>query len=224
MTKLGCAAVSDVAAELALDPTSEGHHALRRHIASCERCRSEVDGYACVLESMLNAVPGRDPPVSLPAQVLARIREREGSHGVFVRRLTAVAAAVVLVAGTAFAVHRLDAARNTLSAEYVQALQAVGGKALRAAPLRGPDGRTVGDAFVYEGRRSWVCVMVDDLGEKAPATLEVVAPGREPVHIASFEITGHDDYRGYALHAEEPRLSTVRLIIGPDSYEARLPD
>jgi hypothetical protein len=91
--------------------------------------------------------------------VLARAAASSGGWWTRRRILrTGLAAAVVLVMGVTWLFVGTRERDPGIDDDYVQTMHALGGTALRAAPLAGPLGISWGQAFVFEGKTSWVFV------------------------------------------------------------------
>jgi len=167
---LTCTDARDLLPDLALGMLSGDDRAeLIDHLGTCPACAAEAGELSGVVDDILLVAPEVDPPAGFESAVLARIeRERHAERAQRVvpgrpawRRprvfLGAMAAAVVLVAGTGAAVVAARGSEHGLDEQYVQTIRTLGGKELRAAPLS-DHGETWGAAFVYEGRTSWVFV------------------------------------------------------------------
>ncbi|HEX3787493.1 MAG TPA: zf-HC2 domain-containing protein [Pseudonocardiaceae bacterium] len=74
MTDLTCAALHDMAAELALGMLS-GHERAEAlaHLATCPDCRERVRELAAVGDGLLGLVPGVEPPVGFEDRVMDRL-------------------------------------------------------------------------------------------------------------------------------------------------------
>jgi hypothetical protein len=150
---VNCAAAQDLAADLVLGSLAGDERAqLLEHVATCPACAGLVTDLGIVVDRLLLLGPEVDPPAGFETAVLRRVRPRHRA-----RTWLAVAAALVLVAGTAVGIERYRQ-NGGLTREYVTALHNIGGTKLRAARLIGPANTAWGQAFVYEGTTSWVFV------------------------------------------------------------------
>ena len=161
---LTCARARELIPELALgDLTGDERAMVLDHLGSCGACGAEATALAEVVDDILRLAPQVDPPAGFESKVLTRMAAADQATPLrpWWRRPRAVigsaAAAVILVAGLgAVAVSRHERDPG-LDDQYVQSLRALGGKEMRAASLSA-GGRPWGDAFVYEGKTSWVFV------------------------------------------------------------------
>ena len=182
----------------ALDPAEREEY--EGHLATCERCREELEGFWLVSGSLARAAGGPPPPASLRERILEQARsERPGEKSgnvIPLRRrfavpalssVAAVAAAVAIGLGiwAASLSNELDDVRGQLATD-------AGAVAILADPdrqeleLTGADGRLV----VSETGRA--AMVVSGL-ERAPAgkTYEIwVIEGGKPKPAGLFEAAG----------------------------------
>src|SRR5215213_6755220 len=57
---------------------------IRRHLASCPRCRNELEGLRKVNRALDAAPPPVDPPGHLKEEILSRLRAERESHAEYV--------------------------------------------------------------------------------------------------------------------------------------------
>jgi len=165
---LTCAEMRDVLPDLALGTLSGDDRAsVLDHLGSCPSCAVEAGELSAVVDDILLLAPEIDPPAGFESAVLARMERMDRAERPVPARpawrrprllLGALAASLVLVAGTAVAVAASRGPEHGLDEQYVQAIQTLGGRELRAAPLKASSQVAWGDAFVYEGHTSWVFV------------------------------------------------------------------
>jgi hypothetical protein len=161
---LSCAEARDLVPDLALGTLSGDDRALvLDHLGLCSTCGTEAVDLAAVIDELLKLAPQIDPPAGFESAVLARMAAADaaGQRRSAWRRhrvlIGSAAAAVVVVAGLSGAMVATRGGTSGLDRQYVQTIRALGGKELRAAPLAA-GGSTWGQAFVYEGKSSWVFV------------------------------------------------------------------
>jgi len=157
--ELTCAATRDLLPDLALGSLPGDDRArLLDHIGECAACATEAAELTSVIdEVVVHLAPRADPPAGFESLVLARIASRPAATRWWRRPMTVAAVVAIAVAGTATGLYVTGGGSSRLDGEYVHSLQALGGKELRAAPLL-QRGHTWGQAFVYEGKQSWVFV------------------------------------------------------------------
>ncbi len=221
MPEEACAAFADDLVALALGVLAGTERAeLLGHLGTCPACRSELAALAQTGDLLVQAVPPEEPPPGFEARVLERVaalppvgppRRATAAPGsarpARRARWLLAAAAVVVVAVAGFAVGRQStgsgAPGGSLTGQYVHTLEALGGRSLLAGVLRGPNGRRVGEAFVYQGVHpwpSWVFVQLDP--GPARGSLWVVvddAAGRTLLSAGDLEAGGAPFAWGRAL-------------------------
>jgi hypothetical protein len=157
--ELTCAAARDLLPELAMGSLSGDDRArVLDHLGACPACATESAELTAVVDDVVaHLAPRTDPPAGFESRVLTRIASGTPRTPWWRRPMTLVAALALVIAGTTTGLYAAGSGSTRLNAEYVQSLHALGGKQLRAAPLT-QQGHTWGQAFVYEGKRSWVFV------------------------------------------------------------------
>lgn len=137
-----------LSAPYALDALTVEERALfEEHLATCERCRSELAGLADAAASLAFAVEGPDPPPELRGRILAAARS-EPSNVVVLRArrpVLAVAAASVAAVAAAAAVGLgiwAGSLHHSLSHERA-AVRVLGDPSSRHIPVKGAKGELV---------------------------------------------------------------------------------
>lgn len=162
MSHFTCDDMQALVAELALGVAGgdERAHALA-HIDSCAECRADVEEMSTAADSLLLLAPQVEPPIGFEARVMARVARPR-------RRVSwktiAVAASVALVASgvTGGLVYSNGSHDRYLAGQYDKLVRALGGKTLRAAELRALDGTVVGKVYAYDGKPSWLFLVLQD--------------------------------------------------------------
>jgi len=157
-----CVDMQALAAELALGVAGgeERAHALA-HIGSCSGCRTEVEEMSIAADSMLLLAPQIEPPIGFEARVMARVSKPRRRLS-WKMALVAALLAGVASAGTGMAVYAGGGHDRQLAAQYAKLVNALGGKTLRAAELRALDGTVVGKVYAYDGKPSWLFLVLQD--------------------------------------------------------------
>lgn len=223
-----CDQVRDLAAEIALGVATEPERSQALvHLASCRECQEMVGRLAEVADSIMLLAPESEPPAGFESEALARItgitgvRERSPRQ----RRPLQVAAAalVAAIAAAATITHVVDQQHDVLTSEYVNALRALGGSALRAAPVVAPDGHRVGEVFLYQGHPSWVFVSVDGNQVSGPARVQLDLVGRPPIVLVGLRLDHGRGSWGERLSMPVSSIRMVQVSAPGFSAEARLP-
>jgi hypothetical protein len=156
-----CDEVRELAPELALG-IAAGEQRARAlvHMATCTACRTMVEDMSRAADSMLLLAPEKEPPVGFEAHAARRVRGMRPRHRL---RLAVGFASVVLVSvGITAAVMEAATARDRdLAERYLALVEGRSGGELVAAHLFTADGGPAGQAFAYQGKTSWVFLVVN---------------------------------------------------------------
>jgi hypothetical protein len=209
--------------ELALGIADPGERAAAlEHIASCRDCRRLLDEQSELADELLLLAPVHGPSSGFESRVLDQVAPRRaGRHRLRLRlALVAVAlTAAALAAGGTVLTQRDD---RELASQYRAALDRVGGEYFEAAQLRDPDGTPAGKVFGYQGRPSWLLVVVYREFRDAPLSAEIVTPTGGRVSLPALDV--ENGSWGGAIALPLRQVALVRLS-GDDGtvLEARLP-
>jgi hypothetical protein len=131
------------------------------HISSCPDCRRLLEQQSELADELLLLVPEHAPPPGFESRVLDQVTPRRARPRRSRQRPLAFAAAALtaaaLAAGGTLLTLRDD---RELASQYRAALDRVGGEYFEAAQLRASDGTPAGKVFGYQGRPSWLLVVV----------------------------------------------------------------
>lgn len=188
MSHLSCPDVEALAAELALGIAAgdDRAHALA-HLARCPECRALVDEMSRAADSLLLVAPQAEPPIGFEARVLERARPAR--KRITRSALAAVAAAALLSSAvTAAAVHAASAPDRRLASQYERLVKALGGKTLRAAELRALDGTVVGKVYAYDGKPSWLFLVLQDREGSGQYEVEIEPVAGDAIRLAGLTI------------------------------------
>jgi hypothetical protein len=216
-----CAEFHDVAAELALGvlPGDRRADALA-HADGCAACRAELEALARVADTLPVLVPPAEPPAGFDSRVLARV-----TNGRPRRAAVLVVAAVLLVAGgVGTAMYAAGARARSHAREYEAALGTLGGRSLRTGKLETTDGRAGGQVVVYDGRPSWVFVVVQTRDATGDYTIELRREGAAPLRLDGLHLDGGRGTFGGLVHGTVRSVRSVRVLAagGASVLEAAL--
>jgi anti-sigma factor RsiW len=178
----------------ALDPAEREEY--EAHLATCERCREELEGFWQVSGSLARAAGGPPPPASLRERILEQARsERSGNVVPLRRRFTvpalssvaAVAAVVALGLGlwASSLSRQLDDVRGQRAGE-AEAVAILADPRRQEVELTGAEGRLVVSAT---GRAAMVLSGVDRAPEGKTYEIWVIQGGK-PKPAGLFESAG----------------------------------
>jgi hypothetical protein len=205
-----CQRTRELVPELALG-IAEGREraAALEHIASCPDCRLLLEEQAELADELLLLAPAHEPPPGFESRVLDQLAPRRARPSRLRPRLAL--AAVALTAATVAAGGTLLTQRDDreLASQYRAALDRVGGEYFEAAQLRAPDGTPAGKVFGYQGRPSWLLVVVYRDFREASLSAELVTPMGRRVAIPALDV--ENGSWGGAIALPLRQVALVRL-------------
>ena len=129
------------------------------HLTRCADCSSELAALSRAADGLLILAPQDEPPAGFEDRVLARLRRERPKHRA--RRLMTFAAAAALLAIVAGGAVWVGTSQDRRFGSYYQRILAIQhGTELAAARLETTDRLPGGEAFTYQGRPSWLFVVV----------------------------------------------------------------
>lgn len=159
------------------------------HLAGCAECSNELASLSRAADGLLTLAPQHEPPAGFEDRVLMRLRREQPQHRA--RRFMSLAAAAALIAIVAGGAVWVGTAHERRLGSYYQRILAIEhGTELAAAPLQTTDGFPAGEAFTYQGKPSWLFVVVT-----------------APVDDGQYEIYG-------TVHGSPVRLGRITLAHG----------
>jgi hypothetical protein len=192
------------------------------HIATCSGCRRLLEELTELADELLLLAPAHEPPPGFESAVLESLAPRPPHRRRLARPLVVLATALTAAAVATAATYLSLRDERHLASQYRAALERVGGDYFEAAELRTVDGATAGKVFGYQGRPSWLLVIVyrDFRGGSFSAEAETAA-GRRVV-LRGLDVT--NGAWGGALAIPLRDVALVRLRSDDGSvFEAHLP-
>jgi Putative zinc-finger len=206
---MGCDDVRELAPELALGVTTGEERAeALGHLAGCGDCRRAVGELSEVADELLMLAPAEEPPPGFESRVLQRIAPRRRKRRLALWVAAPVAAALTAVA-LMFAVFADD---RDLANRYRETLAVANGKYFQAGRLEGPGGVPAGFVFGYQGRPSWVMVIVDPDHRDARYLGELVTRSGRRVPLRGFRLDPGNGSWGRAIPMRLYDVASVRLV------------
>jgi len=218
-----CDEIRQLTAELALGIASGEERARAlEHAAGCPSCRRELAELADVADELLFLAPAHEPPRGFDSQVLERLagsasRGRRVMHWLHAgrRRALVTAAAALAAAGVAVGVMLEVTEEDRRNASlYRRALEQADGSYFGALALHDRSGRRAGLVFGYDGRPSWVLVVVQDASGSGRWRVELGTRSAGRITLGTFEVRRGRGSFGRALPValdEVTRVSVVEL-------------
>jgi hypothetical protein len=206
-----CEGVSELAPELALG-IAAGEERARAldHVAGCAACRQEVGELSEVADELLMLAPVQEPPAGFESRVLDRIgaRPRRRARRLALR-LAAPVAAALATAAVLFAAFDDD---RDLANRYRDTLAEADGRYFQAGRLEAPGGVDAGVVFGYQGRPSWVMVVVDPRHRDARYAGELVTRSGRRIALPGFRLDPATGSWGRAIPMQLYDVAAVRLV------------
>lgn len=180
------------------------------HVRGCADCSAELAMLSRVADGLLTLAPQQEPPEGFEERVMAQLRRERPRHRL--QRIVALAAAAAIVAVIAGGGTLMATAHDRhIAAYYQRELGIAHGTEFAAAPLQTSDQIEGGQAFTYEGKPSWVFVVVR--APIADGTYRIVGDLESStttfgwVHVAN----GKGDWGG-TTSADMRRLTHLRIV------------
>ena len=219
-----CERVCDLIPEVALGLASGDDRAMvLRHAARCAGCREAIRQTAAAADELLLIAPAHEPPPGFEGMVLQRL-EAEWNRGTRPRRVLLTVAAAVLVAfiGAAGALW-ITAEERDVGAYYQALLERTDGDYLAASLLHDESGAELGVVYAYQGKPSWMFVVMRD--ERGANLYDVVAVSEagERVTLGSADFEERD-WWGTELSVPVHEVKAFRLEGAASSLRATLGD
>ena len=216
MSDPGCERLREMSAELALGIADGADRAWAlEHLADCRECRARVERLAALSDELLEIAPAIEPPAGFEARVGETVGSSPARSRVPRPRLAlaglAVGAAAVLGAGAVWLALGDD---RELADSYRETLAVANGEYFDAAPIELPGGESVGYVYGYQGRTSWVLVVVYDGVAPGRYELELVAADGRRLPLRGLEVEGGDEVAsvGAAIPVDYSELAEVRVL------------
>jgi hypothetical protein len=218
-----CRHIRELLPELALGVLGGEERArVLDHLTTCADCSAELAALSRVADGVLELAPQQEPPVGFEDGALARLRrERPRRRTRAWLALVAAAAAIAVMAGGGTYIGTAN--DRNLGAYYRHTLAEAHGKDFSVALLQTTDGIAAGEVFLYEGRTSWVFVVVRAPVSDGTYTITGTGNGTDR-SIGRLRVEHGDGDWGGTTGADLSKLNVIRLVSsdGKDALEARL--
>jgi Putative zinc-finger len=208
---MACEDVRELAPELALGvATGEERADALDHLAGCADCRRAVGELSEVADELLLLAPVHEAPAGFESRVLDRIAPKRARRrwrvALWITAPVAAALATALIMVSAFSDDRDVADR------YRETLAVANGKYFTAGRLEGPGGVPAGFVFGYQGRPSWVMVIVDPDHRHPRYTGELVSLTGRRMQLPAFRLDPSTGSWGQAIPMALRDVASVRLV------------
>jgi hypothetical protein len=183
MNELTCSQLRDLDAEIALGVLpGEQRAAALAHLERCPDCREHIEQLTMVGDTLLDLIPGSEPPLGFETRVMERLNPTGPPRRRWLA-LVAAAAAIALVFGLGGWVAGSLTSPTPTHRDYVL---------LEAAFTSGS--QRIGTIYAYDGRRDWVYMWVRVSPDVDRVSCQLVRRGGGTVELGSFRL---DEGRGY---------------------------
>ena len=217
-----CDDVRALLAEIALGiADGEARASALAHVARCADCRRELEALTKLGDELLLLAPEREPPAGFESRVLERIEAEGGAPAPAYRRpprrwwrraLLPVATAAVAATAATFVVLDVTSEDRLAGSRYRATLQEAEGRYFSAARLYSPGGQQVGVAFGYQGKPSWIFVVVRGAAGYQNYDAELVTTDGRRVALPGCRLQ-HGTWGG-AIPVEMHEVAGLRLVGG----------
>jgi len=233
-TRSSCEEVRALAPELALGIADGKERAdALAHLASCAACRGHLAELTDVADDLLALTPPEEPPVGFETRVLTEleIEPRKRTRRLPWPRseprrvlLAATAACVLAAATTASALLLTFQDERELAGQYRAALENVGGEYFQATRLRDSRGTAVGQVYGYQGRPSWLFIVVYKRHRDSPLTGSLTTTAGETVPLRALALDSERASWGGELPVPLREVEVLRLVDESGNvFQARIP-
>ncbi len=185
-----CERYADELAELALGILNGRERAqVLAHVESCPSCHAEMEQLSLAADSLLEVVPGIEPPLGFEV----RLMERLGAGGAArrlvrrhwrMRQSVLLAACLLLMVGVGIGAGWLARGGPAPAVGRSAFGTGPGGHVVTESLVSG--GRAVGQVVVYRGQTSWLSMSLDDGSWSGSATCEVRLANGKKVPLGNF--------------------------------------
>jgi hypothetical protein len=213
-----CARYAEEIAELALGISTGRRRAQAlAHIETCPRCHAEVEQLSLAADSLLEVVPGVEPPLGFEVRLMDRFQagllpRRGGRRQWFVLRPSLALAGLALLVALGVGVGAGWVVRGG-------AQPAVGGSSFGTAPGGRAEtaslkaaGRLVGDVTVYSGRTTWLFMSLADGSWSGEASCEVGLADGKSVLLGTFWLDNGYGAWGVTLASGTGRVRSASVL------------
>jgi hypothetical protein len=199
MNELSCNHVRDVAAEAALDMLAGDERTfVFDHLENCLVCRSLVESYVRVADSLLVALPEADVPDELSRTLRAPHRSPR-KRRIRLAPTMSIAATLILVVGLFLATRR-------------PANPSYGQRVGETAALVSPSGGRVGSVTVRSGGDPSISMSIDGALSDGTYECQVLMAEGDPVTIGQLIVgAGHGWWEG-PLEVDPTTITAVRVV------------
>ncbi len=201
MNELTCPQVRDLDAEIALGVLpGEQRAAALAHLERCPDCREHIEQLTMVGDTLLDLVPGSEPPLGFETRVMQRLNPTRQPRR---RRLAlvAAAAAIALVFGLGGWIAGTSTQPTQTHRDYV----------LLEAAFTSGSGAT-GTIYAYDGRRDWVYMWVRVSPDLDQVSCRLVRRGGGTVELGSFRLAEGRGYWAAPIPVEPLDVSRAEVV------------
>lgn len=218
-----CADVQQLLPELAAG-VADGDARARAlaHVAHCATCRRELEDLSGVLDRLLLLAPEREPAAGFELSVLSAIAPPGRRPARRTSVLLAAAACLLVAASAAGLVWWQTADDRHLADQYRHTLAVANGRALTSASVTAAGAGSVGHAFAYDGRPSWVFLTVASAPASGSFRVELVRTDGRVVDIGQCQVDRGGGSWGWTLYTPVRDIAAIRLVrAGAPTMSAR---
>ena len=212
----GCAPIRELLPDLAIGVAAGDDRArVLAHVNTCVECRRELDALSAIADELVTLAPSVEPPGGFESSVLARVappsrRWRRYRRLVTVAAVAVVAAVVGASAGVAVSA-QASAGDRRMAAAYRKTLETTDGRYLTARLITAPDASNPGVVFAYQGKPSWVFVVVRYGPTDGPYQIHLVTRDSRDRVIGQMSVIHGKCSWGVVIDVDVTQIVEVRL-------------
>jgi len=216
-----CGRYADELAELALGISTGRQRAqVLAHVETCPSCHAEMEQLSLAADSLLEVVPGVEPPLGFEVRLMERLGAGRAARQLLrrqwlVRRSSLALAACLLVlvalgagVGTGWLARGGQQPAVTPSAFGT----GPGGHVETASLVAG--GRSIGNVTVYSGATSWLYMSLDDGSWSGKASCQVRLAGGKTLRLGTFWLDDGYGAWGVTLAPGTGRIRSASVLSG----------
>jgi hypothetical protein len=206
-----CEEIRELLPELALGILGGEERArVLEHLTGCGDCTAELAVLSRAADGLLTLAPQEEPPVGFEERVVSHLR-RERPRRRAPRIVAMLAAAAAIAAIAAGSVYALTGNDRHLASYYRGVLGVAHGHEFAAARLDTQEGIEGGQVFTYEGKPSWVFVVVRGAVRDGMYTIVGELNGSD-VMLGRIKVDGGDGDWGGTTRIKTTDLTGIRLL------------
>ncbi len=213
-----CVRYAEEIAELALGISTGRQRAQAlAHVEACPGCQADMEQFSLAADSLLEVVPGVEPPLGFEVRIMERLGAGHGPGQSVPRQWSVRRSSWVLACAVALVAAGVGAGTGWLARGGPQL--AVGRSAFGTEPggrfetaSLGAGGRSIGSVTVYSGRTVWLFMSLDDGTWSGKASCQVSLAGGKTMLLGTFWLDNGYGAWGVTLAPGTGRIRSASVL------------